>query len=105
VNIKKAMRISGDGEFVHSRDWDVSQMGVLNTSHGCVNVPVVYMDWFYTTFRAGDVVDVKNTGKNLDLRNGLGDWTLSWDNWLKGSAIPASPSPTPGPSASSTPTN
>jgi lipoprotein-anchoring transpeptidase ErfK/SrfK len=90
VNIKKAMRISGDGEFVHSRDWDVSQMGNLNTSHGCVNVPVVYMDWFYTTFRAGDVVDVKNTGKNLDLRNGLGDWTVSWDNWLKGSALAGS---------------
>jgi lipoprotein-anchoring transpeptidase ErfK/SrfK len=87
ADIKKAMRISGDGEFVHSRDWDVNQMGVLNTSHGCVNVPVVYMNWFYTTFIAGDVVDVTNTGKNLDPRNGLGDWMISWDNWLKGSAL------------------
>jgi lipoprotein-anchoring transpeptidase ErfK/SrfK len=87
VDIKKAMRISGDGEFVHSRDWDVSQMGVYNTSHGCINVPVAYMNWFYTTFIAGDVVDVTGTGKNLDPRNGLGDWMISWDNWLKGSAL------------------
>jgi lipoprotein-anchoring transpeptidase ErfK/SrfK len=87
ADIKKAMRISADGEFVHSRDWDVNQMGVLNTSHGCINVPVVYMNWFYTTFIAGDVVDVKNTTKTLDVHNGLGDWVLSWDDWQKGSAI------------------
>ena len=36
------------------------------------------------------MVDVKNTTKNLDLHNGLGDWTLTWDNWLKGSALASS---------------
>jgi hypothetical protein len=64
------------------------------------------MNWFFTTFRAGDVVDVKNTTKNLDLHNGLGDWTLSWDNWLKGSALPAAPaSPSPTASPSPAPAN
>ena len=47
----------------------------------------VYISWFFDTFTAGDVVDVKNTTKTLDVRNGLGDWVLSWGDWLKGSAL------------------
>jgi lipoprotein-anchoring transpeptidase ErfK/SrfK len=86
-NIKKAVRISGDGEFVHLADWNIPQQGHYNTSHGCINVAPTYINWFFDTFTAGDVVDVKNTTKNLDLRNGLGDWVLSWDAWLKGSAL------------------
>jgi hypothetical protein len=40
--------------------------------------------WFYNTFSWGDVVDVRNTGKPMDLTDGLGDWTLSWDQWIAG---------------------
>ena len=87
VNIQKAMRISGDGEFVHLADWNIPQQGHVNTSHGCINVAPVYINWMYDTFTAGDVVDVKNTTKQLDPRNGLGDWVISWENWLKGSAL------------------
>jgi lipoprotein-anchoring transpeptidase ErfK/SrfK len=86
--IKKSIRISGDGEFVHLRDWDVSQIGNVNTSHGCVNVGVQYIYWFYDQFGAGDIVDVTGTNRQLALRNGLGDWTLDWPAWLKGSALP-----------------
>ncbi len=87
IVIKKSMRISADGEFVHLADWNIPQHGVANTSHGCINVAPAYIFWFYDTFGAGDIVDVKNTGKNLDVRNGLGDWVLSWDEWQKGSAL------------------
>jgi len=87
IVIKKSIRISSDGEFVHLADWNIPQHGVANTSHGCINVAPAYIFWFYDTFGAGDVVDVKNTGKNLDVRNGLGDWVLSWDEWQKGSAL------------------
>ena len=85
--IKKSIRISADGEFVHLADWNIPQHGVANTSHGCINVAPAYIFWFYDTFGAGDIVDVKNTGKNLDVRNGLGDWVLSWDEWQKGSVL------------------
>jgi hypothetical protein len=30
-------------------------------------------------------VDVKGTSMNLDWRNGLGDWVLPWDEWVKAS--------------------
>jgi len=89
ANIPLAMRITGDGEFVHKRNWSVSQMGNLNTSHGCINVGEPYIRWLYDNMLPGDIVDVKNTGKNLDLRNGLGDWMLSWEDWKKGSALAA----------------
>jgi lipoprotein-anchoring transpeptidase ErfK/SrfK len=85
--IRKSIRISGDGEFVHLRDWDVYQIGKQNTSHGCINVGAPYIYWFFDTFGAGDVVDVTGTNRKLDVRNGLGDWVLSWDDWLKGSAV------------------
>jgi lipoprotein-anchoring transpeptidase ErfK/SrfK len=85
--IKKSIRISGDGEFVHLRDWDVSQIGNINTSHGCINVGVDYIYWFYDQFGAGDIVNVTGTSRNLSLRNGLGDWTLDWATWQQGSAL------------------
>jgi lipoprotein-anchoring transpeptidase ErfK/SrfK len=87
VKIKKSIRISGDGEFVHLRDWNVSQLGHVNTSHGCVNVGVPYIYWIYDNFGAGDIVNVTGTSKKLDVRNGLGDWVLSWAEWQKGSAL------------------
>ena len=90
--IKKSIRISGDGEFVHLADWNIPQHGRANTSHGCINVAPAYIFWFYDNFGAGDIVDVKNTGKALNFRNGLGDWMLSWAEWQKGSALSLIPS-------------
>jgi lipoprotein-anchoring transpeptidase ErfK/SrfK len=85
--IKKSIRISGAGEFVHLADWNIPQHGVRNTSHGCINVAPAYIFWFYDNFGAGDIVDVANTPKALDKRDGLGDWVVPWDQWLKGSAL------------------
>lgn len=90
-SIKKSIRISGDGEFVHLADWNISAHGVRNTSHGCINVAPAYIYWFFDTFGAGDIVDVKNTSRQLDVRNGLGDWVLSWEEWQKGSALAGTP--------------
>jgi lipoprotein-anchoring transpeptidase ErfK/SrfK len=85
--IGKAIRISNDGEFVHLADWNIPQQGHVNTSHGCINVGPNYIYWFYDNFGAGDIVNVTGTPKKLDKRNGLGDWVVSWDDWLKGSAL------------------
>ena len=84
--IYQTVRISGSGEFVHLADWNISQHGKANTSHGCVNVAPAYIYWFYDQFNQGDVVEVLNSGRKLGLRDGLGDWTLSWADWIKGSA-------------------
>jgi lipoprotein-anchoring transpeptidase ErfK/SrfK len=85
--IKKSIRISGAGEFVHLADWNIPAHGVSNTSHGCINVAPAYIYWFFDQFGAGDIVDVKNTAKKLTVTDGLGDWVLSWETWKKGSAL------------------
>src|SRR5262249_18403004 len=74
VEVPNAMRISSSAEYVHWADWNSAQPGVANPSHGCINVAPTYIVWFYDTFHAGDIVDVRNTGKTLPLTDGLGDW-------------------------------
>jgi lipoprotein-anchoring transpeptidase ErfK/SrfK len=87
ATVYKAVRITNDGEFVHLADWNIPIQGYLNTSHGCINVGPTYIYWFYDTFGAGDIVNVTGTNRHLDKRNGLGDWVVSWADWLKGSAL------------------
>ncbi|RQW89106.1 hypothetical protein DKL51_23965 [Micromonospora globispora] len=79
--IKLCLRISYSGEFVHLADWNIDVQGSDNTSHGCINVGPADAQWFYNTFRLGDVVDVRNTPRPMALTDGVGDWTVPWDKW------------------------
>lgn len=85
--IPLAVRISASGEFVHAAWWSVADQGVRNVSHGCVNISPANAEWFYHIFRYGDIVDVRGTARRLPVTDGLGDWTLSWAQWVKGSAL------------------
>ncbi|MCW2642411.1 MAG: L,D-transpeptidase catalytic protein [Dactylosporangium sp.] len=78
--------ISYEGEYVHAAPWSVAQQGNSDASHGCLNVNTENAVWFVENFGPGDVVDVRNTGLPLPVTDGLGDWTLSWPEWVKGSA-------------------
>ena len=83
-----ATRISSSGEFVHAAPWSVGSQGYENVSHGCVNVSTDWAKWFYDNFTYGDVVMISNTvGPQLQVWDGYGDWTLSWDEYAKGGAI------------------
>jgi lipoprotein-anchoring transpeptidase ErfK/SrfK len=86
-DIPLATRISAGGEFVHAASWSVGDQGVRNVSHGCVNISPANAQWFYDTFRYGDIVDIQGTPIKLALTDGLGDWGESWSQWLKGSAL------------------
>jgi lipoprotein-anchoring transpeptidase ErfK/SrfK len=87
VKIAWAVRISNDGIYVHSQPATVWAQGSSNQSHGCINVSPANAEWFYGQFGAGDMVEIVNTGKQLQLTDGLGDWTLNWEQWKKGSAL------------------
>jgi lipoprotein-anchoring transpeptidase ErfK/SrfK len=76
-----AVHISYAGEYVHLADWNIPKQGHINSSHGCINVGPSHAKWFYDTFKAGDIVEVKNTPKKLAVTDGLGDWTLTWEQW------------------------
>ena len=95
--IHYATRISIDGIYLHQLNATVWAQGHRDTSHGCLNLNAGNAKWFYGFSVPGDVVEVRNTdGPPLTLAQN-GDWTLSWDQWRKGSA--RSPPETAGPAA------
>lgn len=85
--IPLAVRISPDGEFVHSAPWSVGSQGSRNVSHGCVNMSPANARWFYDNFSYGDVVDIKNTGVKLPFAAGYNEWDVPWSTWVAGSAL------------------
>jgi len=80
-NVPMAVRITSSGEYVHWADWSIYQQGNSNVSHGCINLSPNDAVWFFNNFNYGDVVDVRNTGKPMELTDGLGDWNMPWDQW------------------------
>jgi lipoprotein-anchoring transpeptidase ErfK/SrfK len=82
------LRISNDGEFVHSAPWSTGQQGSDNVSHGCVNLSPANAQWFFDHFNVGDVVEITNSGgPPLPVYDTYGDWALSWQKWQAGSAL------------------
>lgn len=83
-----AERISNDGEFVHENPSSVGSQGSSNVSHGCINLNESNASWFFEHFGLGDVVEAKNSGgKALPTYDLYGDWSPSWKDWVKGSAL------------------
>ncbi|HEY2204394.1 MAG TPA: Ig-like domain-containing protein [Pseudonocardia sp.] len=82
------VRISNDGEFVHSAPWSTGQQGDSNVSHGCVNLSPANARWFFDHIGVGDVVEVTNSGgPPLPVYDTYGDWELDWSTWQSGSAL------------------
>lgn len=77
------VRISDSGEFVHAAPWSVADQGVVNVSHGCVNLSPAAAQWFYYYSQTGDVVEVVDGGAPTDVSDpGMADWNLSWPQWV-----------------------
>ena len=85
TKVPVGVRISYDGEYVHWADWSIAQQGKVDVSHGCLNVSPANAYWFYDFSVPGDIVDVRNTGRNLAEWNS-GYWNVSWAGWLADSA-------------------
>jgi lipoprotein-anchoring transpeptidase ErfK/SrfK len=86
-SINWATRISTDGIYLHELESSVWAQGNTNTSHGCLNLNPENAQWFFGFSVPGDVVEVRNTGgAPLEVWQN-GDWGLSWDQWLAGSAL------------------
>ncbi|MGW0484736.1 MULTISPECIES: L,D-transpeptidase [Nonomuraea] len=90
VMIDHAVRISDSGEYVHAKD-NVWAQGRANVSHGCVNARPDQAAWFYDTSLRGDPVTITGTDRRLEWDNGWGFWQLSWEQWLRGSALRSAP--------------
>jgi lipoprotein-anchoring transpeptidase ErfK/SrfK len=85
--INYATKISTDGIYLHELDATVWAQGHRDTSHGCLNLNADNAKWYYGFSVPGDVVEVRNSGGPPLTLAQNGDWTLSWDQWRKGSAL------------------
>jgi lipoprotein-anchoring transpeptidase ErfK/SrfK len=74
-------RLTYSGEYTHLADWNIPAQGHSNTSHGCINIGPENAKWVYANFGLGDVVEVKNTPRQMALGDGIGDWTIAWEKW------------------------
>jgi lipoprotein-anchoring transpeptidase ErfK/SrfK len=88
LKVQYAVRVTWSGEFLHAAPWQGANQGRANVSHGCVGMSTENARWFFDHTLVGDVVDVSGSKRKMELRNGYGDWNMSWDKWLAGSALP-----------------
>ena len=88
VNIAYAQRLTWGGEFIHSAPWSVGDQGRRNVSHGCVNLGPGNARWLFNETKVGDPVTVKGTEQAVEPGNGWTAWNMSWDEYVKGSALP-----------------
>ncbi|KAB1911087.1 Ig-like domain-containing protein [Micromonospora sp. AMSO31t] len=96
TEIDYAQRLTWGGEFIHAAPWSEGVQGRTNVSHGCVNVSMKDGNWLFANTRIGDPITVKGTERKLQNGNGWTDWNMSWDEYVKGSAVPYEPPAAPG---------
>ncbi|MFB6889340.1 Ig-like domain-containing protein [Kitasatospora sp. NPDC056327] len=108
-DVPHAMRLTNSGTFVHGNYWaGASVFGTANTSHGCIGLADVKggtnaetpAGWLFEHTIPGDVLEVKaSTGDVVPPSNGLNGWNLPWAQWVAGSALRSSASPSDAPGA------
>ncbi len=91
TKIDYAQRLTWGGEFIHAAPWSEGQQGRVNVSHGCVNVSMADGKWLFAQTMLGDPITVQGTERKLANGNGWTDWNMSWDEYVKGSALPYEP--------------
>ncbi|WP_410813258.1 Ig-like domain-containing protein [Micromonospora sp. 067-2] len=88
TDIDFAQRLTWGGEYIHAAPWSEHVQGRENVSHGCVNVSTANARWLFDKTRIGDPITVKGTERRLAAGNGWTAWSLSWSQFVKGSALP-----------------
>lgn len=89
LEVPWSVRMTYDGEYLHDAYWN-SQIGNINTSHGCTNLKPAVAKWYYKWSLIGDPVTWYNTGtsKVLPVWDGWGDWNLPFSQYAKGGLLP-----------------
>ena len=89
-DVRWAMRLTNSGEFLHAAPWSVGSQGVANVSHGCTGMSTANAAWLYSQSKRGDVVKYTGSTRPMEQGNGYSDWNVSWNDWVKRSALQAS---------------
>ena len=88
VVVPWAVRISNNGEFIHGLAASVWAQGKKNISHGCLNLSPARAKEYYDGVLTGDPVEITGSTQQLGAKDGdYSDWTYSWADWQKLSAL------------------
>ena len=67
---------------IHQNQNTVADQGVVNVSHGRINLSAQSAEAHFASAIYGDPVEVTGTSVQLPAVNGdIYDWALSWDQW------------------------
>ncbi|WFE38745.1 Ig-like domain-containing protein [Micromonospora sp. WMMD998] len=88
TKIDFAQRITWGGEYIHAAPWSEGVQGRRNVSHGCVNVSMAEGRWLFGRTMVGDPITVKGTERRLAPGNGWTAWSMTWKEFVAGSALP-----------------
>jgi lipoprotein-anchoring transpeptidase ErfK/SrfK len=84
VDVPYALRLTPSGEYLHAAPWNLYNLGIASTSHGCTNMSMEDAIWFYDHAFEGDPVITTGTGVDLDWFEGPGAmWNIDWADWTK----------------------
>ncbi|MBB5869263.1 lipoprotein-anchoring transpeptidase ErfK/SrfK [Allocatelliglobosispora scoriae] len=105
VTVSDAQRLTWGGEFIHAAPWSEGDQGYSNVSHGCTNVSSWAASYLMGITHVGDLVTIKGTEVTLDQGNGWTAWNMTWDEFVRGSAldVPADLKPAPAKAAAPKP--
>jgi lipoprotein-anchoring transpeptidase ErfK/SrfK len=87
LEVPWSVRFTWSGDYLHDAFWSVGEQGFTNVSHGCVNLPPVDAEAYYKIEVPGDPVTVSGSPRAGVWDNGWTEWFLSWQKYVKGSAL------------------
>jgi lipoprotein-anchoring transpeptidase ErfK/SrfK len=82
-----SVRFTFSGDYYHDAYWSTSEQGYENVSHGCVNLSPADSEIYYNLAIPGDPITIWGSPKSGVWDNGWTEWFLSWQQYLKGSAL------------------
>ncbi|MQA08332.1 MAG: L,D-transpeptidase family protein [Pseudonocardiaceae bacterium] len=78
---KWAVRFSNHGEFIHENEENAANIGVANTSHGCVNLRESDANEYFQGALIGDPVEVTGSQATMEAKYDVYDWLIPWSQW------------------------
>jgi lipoprotein-anchoring transpeptidase ErfK/SrfK len=87
LEVPWSVRFTFSGDYYHDAYWSVGEQGFENVSHGCVNLPPADAETYYKLAVPGDPITIMGSPKGGAWDNGWTEWFLSWQQYLKGSAL------------------
>jgi lipoprotein-anchoring transpeptidase ErfK/SrfK len=87
IEVPWSVRFTWSGDYYHDAFWSVGEQGFANVSHGCVNLSPENSQIYYNMAVPGDPITIKGSPRAGTWGNGYTQWFLSWNRYLKGSAL------------------